>query len=96
MQNIPLDNKKNRLDIIRDILIYIKKMNGRIETDNPLPESDTNHRILSEYLIELKEKQLISDVEDEQGRICSPTQKGYDYINKYDMIKEFISGFGLE
>ena len=91
-----MNKKRSRLEVIHDILLVIQQKDGRIKPTHILYKSNLSHQMLSEYLAELKEKGMITEITKGGGKTYSLTQKGYDYINKYKMIKEFITSFGLE
>lgn len=91
-----MNKKRSRLEVIHDILIVIQERDGRIKPTHILYKSNLSHQMLSEYISELKEKEMIIEISKGTSKTYSLTQKGYDYLNKYKMIREFISSFGLE
>ena len=96
LQNIPLNEKKDKLDEMRDVLIFLQEEDGMVRKTREVYQSNISFQLLSEYLAELKEKKLIVETTKGRDRIWMPTQKGYDYIKNYGVIKEFISSFGLD
>ena len=58
-----MEKKRNRLEIIRDILNVIKEKSGRIKPTHILYKSNLSHQMMKEYLEELMEKQFIKELE---------------------------------
>lgn len=90
--------KRDRLQIIYDILKAIQDKNNRIKPTHILYKSNLSHQMMEEYLKELMGKNFVIEnlsKEGREGRTYSLTQKGFDYLNKYKMISEFADSFGL-
>jgi len=88
--------KRDRLQIIHDILKAIQDKNNRIRPTHILYKSNLSHQMMEEYLKELISKDFISENITKDGKTYSLTQKGFDYLNKYRLITEFTDSFGLE
>ena len=96
-----MTRKRNRLEIIRDILSVIKDKSGKIRPTHILYKSNLSHQLMDEYLTELISKEFI--VENEifkgkrkaRGKTYSITNKGLTFLEKYMMIIEFTESFGL-
>ncbi len=88
--------KRDRLQIIYDILKAIQDKNNRIRPTHILYKSNLSHQMMEEYLKELMEKGFVIETKTEQSKVYSLTQKGFDYLNKYKLIAEFADSFGLE
>ncbi len=91
-----MSKKRNRLEIIYDILKAIQSKNGNIKPTHILYKSNLSHDMMDEYLSELKEKNFIIENKTDKGKRYSLTQKGFDYLNKYKLITDFIESFGLD
>lgn len=89
------DKKRNRLEIIHDILRVIRERNGRIKPTHILYKSNLSHQMMEEYISELKEKDFIKEVKKDKGKTFLITEKGLKYLNEFDMIKNFATSFGL-
>lgn len=87
--------KRNRLQIIHDILKCIQERNGRIKPTHILYKSNLSHTMLEEYLNELKKKNFLKEHEIEQSKTYSLTDKGFEFLEKYKLIVDFIDSFGL-
>lgn len=90
-----MSKKRDKLQIIYDILSVIKEKNGKIKPTNVLYKSNLSNQMFGEYMNELMQKGFILQNEAKSGKTYSLTQKGFDYINKYQMIVDFTSSFGL-
>lgn len=91
-----MDKKRNRLEIIRDILEVIKNKNGKIKPTHILYKSNLSYQMMDEYISELKEKQFILEIKLKKGKTYAITEKGLNYLNQYSLISEFTNSFGLD
>ena len=90
-----MDKKRNRLEVIYDILRVIKDRNGKIKPTHILYKSNLSYQMMSEYLAELIEKGFIIEGKTKTGKTYSITEKGVKYLNQYGLIAEFTNSFGL-
>jgi len=87
--------KRERLDIIRDILKVIRE-NRKIKPTRLLYSSNLSPQMFREYINELIAKDFISlDVDKKEKKTFSLTKKGNDFLMQYKMIENFIENFGL-
>ena len=91
-----MGKKRDRLQIIYDILKAIHDKNNRIRPTHILYKSNLSHQMMEEYLRELIAKSFIIENKINDNKTYSLTQKGFDYVNKYKLISEFTDSFGLE
>lgn len=90
-----MEKKRNRLEIIRDILKVIRDRNGRIKPTHILYKSNLSYQMMEEYLGELKEKEFITEIKGKKGKTYAITEKGAKYLDKYNIVSEFTESFGL-
>lgn len=90
-----MPKKRDKLQIIYDILVAVQEKDGRIRPTHILYKSNLSHQMLEEYLDELIAKKFLVVNIQKQGKTYSLTQKGYDYINQYKLIINFVDSFGL-
>jgi predicted transcriptional regulator len=90
-----MEKKRNRLEIIRDILVVIRDRSGRIKPTHILYKSNLSYQMMDDYLKELKEKEFIKEKKTKTGKTYEITEKGLNYLNKYGLIVEFTDSFGL-
>ena len=88
--------KRSKLQVIHDILKTIQDKDGNIKPTHILYKSNLSHQMMEEYLDELKSKEFIIEKEDGKNKTYSLTEKGHSYIERYKLIQEFTSSFGLE
>lgn len=88
--------KRDRLQIIHDILKAIQDKNNRIRPTHILYKSNLSHQMMEEYLKELIGKGFIIMNIEKESKTYSLTQKGFDYLNRYKLIADFTDSFGLE
>jgi len=87
--------KRERLEVIHDILKSIQKSMNHIKPTRLLYDSNLSPKMFKEYVKELSEKEFICE-ECEKGRkTFSLTDKGFNFIEKYSIIIGFVNDFGL-
>jgi predicted transcriptional regulator len=87
--------RRNRLEIVRDVLKSIQNKGGTIKPTHLLYKSNLSHNRLKEYLEELSQKRLIDEVEQKGKSMITLTQEGYEFLEKFDRLREFTDAFGL-
>ncbi len=90
-----MNKKRNRLEIVKDILEVIKSKNGKIKPTHILYKSNLSYQMMEEYLGELIEKGFILENKGKEGKTYSITEKGFNYLDKYNLISDFTESFGL-
>jgi predicted transcriptional regulator len=85
--------KRNKLEIIRDILKLIQD-NHNIKPTPLLRSSGISSSRFKEYYLELIEKQLIKTTLG-KNKYVSLTENGQKYLEKYQTIINFIDEFEL-
>jgi len=91
-----MDKKRNKLEIVYDILKIIEENNNSILPTPLLRYSNLSSQRFSEYIAELVEKGFIRELQDRKGRkYFTLTDKGFQYLSRYRTIIEFIEDFNL-
>ena len=87
--------KRERLEVIKDILEAIKE--GRhIKPTRLLYASNLSPQMFKDYINELITKEFIKiENYDEGKKTFSLTKKGYEFLEQYKIIQNFIDNFGL-
>jgi len=88
--------KRNKLEIIRDILEVIRNKSGKIKPTHILYKSNLSYVMMEEYMHELKEKEFIEEKKLSKGKTYIITDKGINYLQQYHLISEFTQSFGIE
>ena len=91
-----MERKRNKLEIIKDILTVIKEKSGRIKPTHILYKSNLSHQMMKEYLEELMAKKFIKELELKQGKTYEITSKGMNYLEEYHTVINFTNAFGLD
>lgn len=87
--------KRERLDVIKDILNTIKT-NRNIKPTRLLYASNLSPQMFKEYINELISKKFIKlEVDEKEKKTFSLTKKGQDFLQEYKVIENFIENFGL-
>jgi predicted transcriptional regulator len=90
-----MSEKRDRMQIIHDILIAIQKKSGRIKPTHLLYKSNLSYQRMNLYLEELIEKGLVAKDFDEENKYFILTEKGYIFLAEYQRMSEFTKSFGL-
>jgi predicted transcriptional regulator len=89
--------KRDRLEILHDILKIIRDNNNSIKPTPLLRYSNLSSQNFKEYLKELKSKDFVREIIDKKKRThLSLTDTGFSYLEKYSQIKGFIEEFNLQ
>ena len=86
--------KRNRLEIIRDILKIVRGSNEGIKPTPLLRRSNISSSRFKEYFEEILEKGFIRE-EGSKGKKILMTEKGNRFLEKYSLIVGFVDEFGL-
>lgn len=89
--------KRDRLEIIKDILVAIREKKNNARPTHILYKSNLSSEMLKQYLGELMENKFIEEIKDKKNtKRYSLLDKGFNYIKDYSVIKEFVESYGLE
>ncbi len=88
--------KRERTEIIYDILKVICDRGGKAKPTHILYKSNLSTQMLNDYLDFLIEKGFIEKQHDKKNnKFYSIMDKGYKYIEDYSMIKKFMDSYDL-
>lgn len=90
-----MNAKRERLQVIHDILKAIQAKDGRIRPTHILYKANLSSQMLNEYLQDLIKRDFVIEDSQKKGKTYSLTDKGYQYLNEYRKVTEFIETFGL-
>lgn len=91
-----LAKKRDRLEVIFDILDIVRSKNNSIKPTPLLRFSNLSTNSFKEYYSDLLKKDLLREVLDEKNRkYITLTDKGFRYLEKYKGIVSFIDEFDL-
>lgn len=87
--------KRERLDVIRDILQTIRQ-SREIKPTRLLYASNLSPQMFKEYINELISKNFIKfEIDEKEKKTFFLTKKGQDFLQEYKVIENFIENFGL-
>jgi predicted transcriptional regulator len=94
-KNKKMARKRERLDVIKDILNAIKD-NRNIKPTRLLYSSNLSPQMFKDYINELITKSFIRlDIDEKEKKSFSLTTKGYEFLEEYKVIENFVENFGL-
>lgn len=86
--------KRNKLDIIFDILNIIRENHNSIKPTPLLRKSNLSSKRFKEYFSVLLKKSFVIEQKQPERKV-SLTNKGYRFLDKYKTIINFIDEFDL-
>ncbi len=87
--------KRERLEVIHDILVAVRENHNSIKPTRLLQLSNLSPQMFRDYTEELVEKKFIREETVSGKKTYSLTDKGYEFLEKYKTIVQFIDNFGL-
>ena len=88
--------KRERLEVIHDILTVIRENNNSIKHTPLLRFSNLSLIRFSSYYDELIDKKFIKELYDKKDKkFITLTDKGFKYLEKYKLIVQFVDDFEL-
>lgn len=85
-----MGKKRERLEVIYDILLAIKSNRNKLGPTRLLYTSNLSSQMFKEYIFELVEKKLITEEIEKERKYYSITKKGFEYLDKYKEMIGFI------
>ncbi len=90
-----MGRKRERLDIIIDVLVAIRDRGGRIKPTHLMYKANLAHRQMKSYLEELVKKNLVSTVREAGYEYVAITDEGLRFVERVSQLREFERAFGL-
>ena len=91
-----MSKKRDHLEVIHDILEVLRDRRGKVKPTHILYKSNLSSQMLKEYLTELLEKEFLTENKEKKGRTTySLTEKGFNFLKDYKVIKSFTESYGL-
>ena len=87
--------KRNRTDIINDMLIAILDKGGEIKPTHLMYRANLSHGLMQSYLEEVIDKEMIRKIDKSNYTYLTITDKGCNFVEKFKEMKEFEKTFGL-
>lgn len=90
-----MNKKRNKLEIIKDILEVIRNKSGRVKPTHILYKSNLSYGMMEQYISELIEKDFIYQEIKDNKKTYGITEKGIKYLSQYSIISNFTDSFGI-
>ncbi len=90
-----MERKRNRLEIIHDIIVTIQQKGGKIKPTHLMYKANLSYNQMNSYLEELMKKELIERIQEKNSNYYIITEKGYRFAQKIIEMKQFEKTFGL-
>lgn len=87
--------KRERLEIIYDILVLINKNHNQIKPTPLLRKSNLSSNQFEKYIMELADKNFLEIFTIDSKKYYRLTKKGFEYISKYKLILKILEDFDL-
>jgi len=90
-----MPEKRERLDIIHDMLTTIIKHNNKLGPTRLIHLSNLSPAMFKEYTAELSDNILISKFKEKNKNFFEVTEKGFVFLQQYKTFRNFIEELGL-
>ena len=91
-----MTKKRERLEVIHDILKAIADSDNLIKPTRLLYASNLSPQMFKDYKDELLRKGFVVEAADKDYRkTISLAKKGFEFLEQYRTITDFIENFGL-
>ena len=87
--------RRSSFEVRIDILRSLAAERGRLKPTHVMYKANLSHKLLKEYLDELKEKNLIEETYDKQQKFIALTEKGWSFLRQFREFQEFRETFGI-
>ena len=75
-----MERKRNRVEIMHDMLKIIQERDGKIKKTHLMYKANLSHKQMKSYLKELIDKDLLENRESDGKSILCITKKGRDFF----------------
>ncbi len=91
-----MERKRNRMEIVGDMLVAIQNKGGRIKPTHLMYKANLSYAQLKSYLDELVEKEFVTQTAtDGNNTYIIITDKGDKFIQKLSEMRQFEKSFGF-
>lgn len=90
-----MERKRDRTEIISDMLTAIMNKGGEIKPTHLMYKSNLAHKQMKNYLEELVDKTFITKIDKGGYEYLKITDSGLKFLEKIKEMREFEKTFGL-
>jgi len=90
-----MKSRRDRIDVIYDILTAIEGEGGSIKPTHLLYKSNLSYKLLSSYMAELMRRGVIREELVKRKKVIVLTEDGKKFISELRKMKRFLESFGL-
>jgi predicted transcriptional regulator len=90
-----MGERREKLEIIKDILEAIRAKGGTIKPTHLLYKSNLSHDSMKRYVSELMNKGMVEEQEQKRSKKYIITDQGLKFLTQYQQIREFTDSFGF-
>ena len=90
-----MKRKRERLDVIHDILVAIRDSRPPVRPTHVLYGSNLSSQMLKDYLNELIDAGLVREIGGDKTAY-ELTEQAYEYLREYARIHAFLESYGLD
>ena len=90
-----MTRKRERVELIYDILHVVQQAGGSIKPTHLLYKANLSHDALKRYVQELITSEMLREGEKHGHKAYIITDKGFDFLAKYKQFQEFSDAFGI-
>lgn len=87
--------KRNKIDIVYDMLKAVENKGGKILPTHLLYKSNLSHKRMKLYLEELMSKKVLQETEHKGKKHYEITDNGWKFLQKLKQVREFTDAFGI-
>lgn len=90
-----MNERRDKLKIIYDMLAAIQEKGGKIKPTHLLYKSNLSHTKMQLYLNELFTKDMVKEELNNSNKCYTITKNGIKFLEDYKKVKEFTDSFGF-
>ncbi|MFT4344082.1 MAG: winged helix-turn-helix domain-containing protein [Candidatus Woesearchaeota archaeon] len=90
------ERKRERMEVIYDILSAIRDKNNSIKPTRLMQACNLSTPMFKQYIEELLQKEFVLEITNNKGqKFFSLREKGFRFLEQYQKIVSFVKDFGL-
>ncbi|MCD6477478.1 MAG: hypothetical protein J7K87_00560 [Candidatus Aenigmarchaeota archaeon] len=90
-----MKSRRDRIDVIYDILSAIEKEGGQIKPTRLMYKSNLSHKLMKSHIQNLTERGVIEEITTKKKKYIAITEDGKKFISELRKMKRFLDSFGL-